>query len=416
MASKVAVTATLAGDSSDAVRAFDKVGNAAQQMGKTLDGADEHVGRFNRSMEGTEEVGDRAERGVRGLTDILGVAAESFGLPLGPALAFGGALTQLGGGLADLAPELARLPGLQQATAAAQAALNLVMDANPIALVVLAIAALVAIFIVAYTQSETFRDIVNGAFGAVKDTATTVFDTITGVIMGPFNWARDNWPLLLAILTGPIGLAVLAITTHFDDIKGLATGAVTWITDRFGDLVSFVTGLPGKLTSAASGLFDGAKRLATDAKDWITGKLDDVVGFVTGMPGKIRSAASGMFDGVTDALRAAINAVVDIWNRFGIPSFHVSIPIPGLPDISFDTPSIDLPNLPHFHSGGVVPGTPSQETLAVLRGGERVLTPGQQTGSVYNINVYALDGTDAGKRVVALLKQYDRANGTRIAA
>lgn len=41
-----------------------------------------------------------------------------------------------------------------------QAALNAVMDANPIGLVVLAIAALAAIFVVAWNHSKTFRDIV----------------------------------------------------------------------------------------------------------------------------------------------------------------------------------------------------------------------------------------------------------------
>lgn len=54
--------------------------------------------------------------------------------------------------------------------AAAQGVLNAVMNANPIMLVVTAIAALVAGLVLAYNKSETFRNIVNGAFNAVKDT------------------------------------------------------------------------------------------------------------------------------------------------------------------------------------------------------------------------------------------------------
>ncbi|RZU31156.1 hypothetical protein [Blastococcus saxobsidens] len=58
--------------------------------------------------------------------------------------------------------------GAKRGWAAAQAALNLVMAANPITLVVVAIAALAAGLVYAYQNSETFRDIVNGAFDAVK--------------------------------------------------------------------------------------------------------------------------------------------------------------------------------------------------------------------------------------------------------
>jgi hypothetical protein len=60
------------------------------------------------------------------------------------------------------------------ATAAWKAAtwlLNAALDANPIALVVIAIAALVAALIYAYKHSETFRNIVNGMWATLKEVA-----------------------------------------------------------------------------------------------------------------------------------------------------------------------------------------------------------------------------------------------------
>lgn len=51
-----------------------------------------------------------------------------------------------------------------KAYTAVQAALNVVMALNPVGLVVIAIAALAAGLVIAYKKSETFRDIVNGAF------------------------------------------------------------------------------------------------------------------------------------------------------------------------------------------------------------------------------------------------------------
>ena len=62
--------------------------------------------------------------------------------------------------------------------AAAQVVWNAVLSLNPIGLVVIALAALTAAFVLAYQHSETFRDIVTGAFNAVKTVATVVGDAI----------------------------------------------------------------------------------------------------------------------------------------------------------------------------------------------------------------------------------------------
>lgn len=108
---------------------------------------------------------------------------------------------------------------------AAQAALNVVLAANPIGLIVIGIAALVAAFVIAYKKSETFRDIVNGAFNAV---ATVVRTVIRG------------WVL------------------EFEIIKG-AIEAV----------VGFVAALPGRISRAATGMWDGIKDAFRAAINWI---------------------------------------------------------------------------------------------------------------------------------------------------
>lgn len=60
--------------------------------------------------------------------------------------------------------------------AAAQAALNVVMHANPIGLVVLAITALVGAFVLAYKHIKPFRDIVNKTGEAIKKLFTGKYD------------------------------------------------------------------------------------------------------------------------------------------------------------------------------------------------------------------------------------------------
>lgn len=62
----------------------------------------------------------------------------------------------------------------------AQAALNTVLSANPIGLVVAALAALAAGLVTAYHTSETFRNIVNGAFQAVANIAQSTVGAAIG--------------------------------------------------------------------------------------------------------------------------------------------------------------------------------------------------------------------------------------------
>lgn len=64
--------------------------------------------------------------------------------------------------------------------AVAQAALNAVLSANPIGLVVAALAALAAGLVTAYHTSETFRNIVNGAFQAVANIAQSTIGAAIG--------------------------------------------------------------------------------------------------------------------------------------------------------------------------------------------------------------------------------------------
>lgn len=61
---------------------------------------------------------------------------------------------------------------------AAQWALNTALSANPIGLVVVAIGALVAGVVLAYKNSETFRNIVQGAFSAVADAGQFMYEKV----------------------------------------------------------------------------------------------------------------------------------------------------------------------------------------------------------------------------------------------
>lgn len=126
---------------------------------------------------------------------------------------------------------------------AAQWLLNAALTANPIGLVVVAIAALIAVVVLAYKRSDTFRTVVQAAMRG----AVTAFNWVLGAARGLWAWIRGNWPLLLAVLTGPIGLAVRWILTRWSSLReGFAS--------RTASLMAFVRGIPGRIRSALGNL------------------------------------------------------------------------------------------------------------------------------------------------------------------
>jgi phage-related protein len=124
--------------------------------------------------------------------------------------------------------------------AAGQWLLNAALTANPLGLVVVAVVALVAAIVIAYKKSETFRNIVSGAFSVVRNAAEAVASFFL------------KWTLPGIILS------------HADTIKGV-----------FDGVVNFVKGLPGRITQAASGMWDGIRDGFRDALNWIIDKWNN---------------------------------------------------------------------------------------------------------------------------------------------
>ena len=86
------------------------------------------------------------------------------------------------------------------AATVAQAAFNLVMSANPIALIVIAIAALVAGLVLAYKKFEGFRNIVDSVFSVIQTVVSVsigvikgYFETLYGFYKGIFNGIASLW-------------------------------------------------------------------------------------------------------------------------------------------------------------------------------------------------------------------------------
>lgn len=124
---------------------------------------------------------------------------------------------------------------------AAWMALNITMSANPIGIVIALVVAITAALAYFFTQTETGRKVFETCMNAIQTAITVVW-----------NWIKSNWPLLLGILTGPIGLAVLAIVKHWDDIKNAFSAAWNFIKSVWSAVTGFYDGVWNGIKSAFS--------------------------------------------------------------------------------------------------------------------------------------------------------------------
>lgn len=211
--------------------------------------------------------------------------------------------------------------------AAAEAALNVVMDANPIVLIVLAVIALIAVIVLIATKTTWFQTAWKAAWAGIKIAAAAVwgflktcFDGIMTAVGAVVNFVKSHWPLLLAILTGPIGIAVLLIVKYWDKISSAFSTAYHAVIDTALALVAWVVGLPGRILAALVSLGKSLWHWATDAftqaKDAATTVGGGLITWVTGIPGRVLAAlsslGSSLWTWATNAFNRAKDAAVSV--------------------------------------------------------------------------------------------------------
>lgn len=102
-----------------------------------------------------------------------------------------------------------------KAWAIANRLLSISLLGTPLGLIILAIAALAAGFIILFKRSEKFRKFWKAVWAGVLTVIRPIIDFFKGPFidgfMTVFNWLKRNWPVLLSILAGPFAPFVALI-------------------------------------------------------------------------------------------------------------------------------------------------------------------------------------------------------------
>lgn len=295
---------------------FDIYGNdhASQAFGKVADSVDRAESSMKRGTKTHDEYGkglekagegaDKAEQRTLGLKDTVdglatimqgpgkqGIAAYLQGwadLASGvanfivPSIQAAAAMSKanLAAGKAAVSQKLAA--AASKAWAVAQGVLNAVMSANPVLLVVVAVAALVAGFIIAYKHSETFRRIVDKLWAGLKTGAQAAISFVLGMV----DKYLAGLSLLLRAaghLPGPLGAPFRKAGEAVDAARGKVRALQEQINGTHGKTVNVAVNTGPSISrvrsisNALSGLHD-----RTVLVNVVRGSQSGLGGFNTG--------------------------------------------------------------------------------------------------------------------------------------
>ena len=290
------------------------------------------------------------------------------------AAATGASSTTLGTNMVALAAHRVALVAGSIATGAmtaATTAFNVVLNANPIGLIVLALAGLTAGIIYAYNHSETFRNIVQAAWQGIKNVVGAVWDWMSGTL----------WPGIKAVFGG-IGDTAMwlwnnALKPAWDGISaGLQTAwaGIKAVFDAWQAGWRLIgDGAMWLWNNAITPAWDGIKTAFSTAWGFVSSVFDrfksgwdTLKNGVVGAADAIKSGVTTAFNGLADIIKAPLKALGTFLEA--IPTEVLGISVPGA-----DTLNNWGKSLKGLSGGGYTGAMATDQIAGVVHGDEWVI-------------------------------------------
>ncbi len=215
-----------------------------------------------------------------------------------------------------------------------QVVFNAIMDANPIILVVAAVALLVAGIIFAYIHFKVFRDAVNDVGRALRTGFLTALHAVEAVIGDVVSFVKTHWELLVAILTGTE--LVLLVKDNWSKIKhfimSIVDSVINFVKAHWKLIVSIITGplvavvllvmahwhtIESVFSRGVSAVITWVKKLPSeirrifnDAGSWLVSAGKAII---NGLVNGIKSLVMAPVHAVESIGHSVVGAAKDIW-------------------------------------------------------------------------------------------------------
>ena len=312
-------------------------------------------------------------------------ATAAFGQKFGPAIMMAGPLISGFGAILEIVKarhveaaaaaliqadaETAGAAATEGATVA-QEGLNLAFLANPIFLVIAAIVALIAGFVLAYKKIKWFHDLVNMVWKGMKTAAVEVWEFLVSAFK---RWGK----LILLAITGPVGIMVYEVAKHWKSVVSAIKTAGGLIMGALKTIANFFIGIGKDVVAVGE----------TIGK-WFAGLWKLLTGFGSKLYNIGKSTWSFFVKGISDALSGVGDMVSKALNKIpflGKLLKHIGINITG--------------------SSAPTPPSNSNSTKSSMSNGADALVAATAKPGTTNIYVQAQGLTIAQVQKEALRKQ-----------
>lgn len=223
----------------------------------------------------------------------------------------------------------------------------------PMLAIIVAVTAVIAAIVLLVVKWDWVKKKLGEVWAWMKQTVKATFNWIQQQILRVVRTVTSFVGTQFWRLVGLLGRVWSAIrqglANGWGHIKAAAMAWATSVRDGIANAIGAVVGRVRSVWSSVRGtVSDGWAGIRDTAVRW-AGVVRDRIGAAFGsLPGKLASVGRSAGQALANAIRDAVNWIVDKWNGARLPAITVKG--------KQITPSISLPNLPRFADGGIVSG------------------------------------------------------------
>ena len=255
--------------------------------------------------------------GLQGMVDVLNAMPDGvkqvimiialLAAALGPVLIIIGKVISAVGTIMTIVPKLA---GVINTVKTAFGALNAVMLANPIAIVIAAITALVAAFVYLWNTNEEFRQFWISLWESVKETAIQCWQAISAFLSQAWeaiqNTAVSVWNGIRDFFSGLwTGIQTL-FTTVVNAIAGFLSGA--WNAVK-GTVVSVWNAISQFFTSVWNGIRNVTSVVVNGIRSFLQSAWNGIRALITTVMNGIKSVVTAVWNGIRSVITRVMNGI-----------------------------------------------------------------------------------------------------------
>lgn len=207
------------------------------------------------------------------------------------------------GAVTALAAAIVAIKIAMTVATAVQWAWNAALNANPIGLIVLAIAALIAILVLAYNNVDWFREAVDAAWAFIKDAIDVVV-----------TWFQETaWPIIKKIVDFIVGyykFLFRIVKAVFTGIKTAIEAVVNWFQDTawpiIETVIDLIVGYWEFLAGIVSAVWSGIETAIANVVNWfdttVVPIIEGAVNVVAGIWRGLRTTTRNIWNGIEKAV------------------------------------------------------------------------------------------------------------------